>query len=258
MENKCTDGTIIQFLNGSHSFQGVWFEQQHPDHKGEPFWWRKFLAATSPLQPEPQRSAEQIIKKYPSLKITEGGNVLYKESDVIAAMHEFRNAPTGEKNKDYAELQEWIVLVQGTVNRLNLLRRQHDLDNLGDDGEVVSQIKTLEQLLSKVPKTPYASDAAGSPEITGRGFMKLLDGVLADKMREKVLYGEDAKNIMNEMWELLESADAAGRASGGEEIVFNKSDWENFKLRLGNRNYQGLINMEDLAEIMGELENKKK
>lgn len=44
--------------------------------------------------------------------------------------------------------------------------------------------------------------------------------------------------------------------SAGEEIVFNKSDWDNFKLRMGDRNYQGLINIEDFATIIGELEDK--
>lgn len=44
--------------------------------------------------------------------------------------------------------------------------------------------------------------------------------------------------------------------SAGEEIVFNKSDWDNFKSRLGDRSYQGLINIEDLVTITGELEDK--
>lgn len=37
-----TDGTIIQFLHGSHSFEGVWFGDKHPEKKGL-FWWRKEL-----------------------------------------------------------------------------------------------------------------------------------------------------------------------------------------------------------------------
>lgn len=36
------DGTIEQFLKGTHSFDGVWFGEKHPVHKGE-FWWREFL-----------------------------------------------------------------------------------------------------------------------------------------------------------------------------------------------------------------------
>lgn len=40
-------------------------------------------------------------------------------------------------------------------------------------------------------------------------------------------------------------------------IEFKKNDWDNFKLRMGNRCYQGLINIEDFATIIGELEDKK-
>ncbi len=37
-----TDGTIIQFLDGSHSYEGVWFGEKHPKRKGQ-FWWRSIL-----------------------------------------------------------------------------------------------------------------------------------------------------------------------------------------------------------------------
>lgn len=36
------DGTIFQFLNGSHSYEGVWFGENHPTRKGS-FWWRSVL-----------------------------------------------------------------------------------------------------------------------------------------------------------------------------------------------------------------------
>ena len=42
MKTAETDGTIIQFLHGSHSFDGVWFGEPHPIIKGQ-FWWRRFL-----------------------------------------------------------------------------------------------------------------------------------------------------------------------------------------------------------------------
>jgi hypothetical protein len=36
------DGTIIQFLCGTHSYQGVWFGKKHPNKEGV-FWWRIIL-----------------------------------------------------------------------------------------------------------------------------------------------------------------------------------------------------------------------
>jgi hypothetical protein len=36
------DGTIIQFLQGSHAYEGVWFGENHPIRKGK-FWWREVL-----------------------------------------------------------------------------------------------------------------------------------------------------------------------------------------------------------------------
>ena len=37
-----TDGTIIEFLNGSHSYDGVWFGDKHRTKEGV-YWWRKIL-----------------------------------------------------------------------------------------------------------------------------------------------------------------------------------------------------------------------
>jgi hypothetical protein len=36
------NGTIIQFLCGSHSYDGVWFGDNHPYREGN-FWWRSIL-----------------------------------------------------------------------------------------------------------------------------------------------------------------------------------------------------------------------
>jgi hypothetical protein len=36
------NGTIIQFLCGSHSYDGVWFGDKHPNREGF-FWWRSIL-----------------------------------------------------------------------------------------------------------------------------------------------------------------------------------------------------------------------
>lgn len=44
-----TDGTIYQFLSGSHSFQGVWFGEPHPDYPFQKLWWRKFLPKAKPV-----------------------------------------------------------------------------------------------------------------------------------------------------------------------------------------------------------------
>lgn len=42
-----------------------------------------------------------------------------------------------------------------------------------------------------------------------------------------------------------------------ETIVFNKKTWDDFKLMLGSRTYNGLINLEDLVEVTGKLEDKR-
>lgn len=38
------DGTIFQFLAGSHSYDGIWFSDSktHPQHKGS-YWWRSIM-----------------------------------------------------------------------------------------------------------------------------------------------------------------------------------------------------------------------
>lgn len=39
---KTADGTILQFLDGSHSYEGVWLGERHPTINGA-FWWRAVL-----------------------------------------------------------------------------------------------------------------------------------------------------------------------------------------------------------------------
>lgn len=38
------DGTIIEFLCGTNSYDGVWFGQKHPKLDGT-YWWRAVLKA---------------------------------------------------------------------------------------------------------------------------------------------------------------------------------------------------------------------
>ena len=56
MKTAETDGTIIEFLLGSHPYDGVWFGDQHPEKEGW-FWWRKALrdyaSHPSPMSAEP-------------------------------------------------------------------------------------------------------------------------------------------------------------------------------------------------------------
>lgn len=52
-----TDGTIIQFLCGSHSFEGVWFGEKHPNRIGK-FWWRKILKE----QDKKMYSEEEVLE----------------------------------------------------------------------------------------------------------------------------------------------------------------------------------------------------
>lgn len=42
LTNSYSDGTILQFINGSHSYEGVWFGDNHPTREGN-FWWRPIL-----------------------------------------------------------------------------------------------------------------------------------------------------------------------------------------------------------------------
>ena len=39
---KNEDGTIVEFLLGSRSYEGVWFGEEHPRLDGR-FWWRPIL-----------------------------------------------------------------------------------------------------------------------------------------------------------------------------------------------------------------------
>lgn len=66
-----TDGTIIEFLNGSHSYEGVWFGDKHRTKEGT-YWWRKILrdyVESSQLPPPvpdeaPKEWEEQATKDY--------------------------------------------------------------------------------------------------------------------------------------------------------------------------------------------------
>jgi hypothetical protein len=44
--------------------------------------------------------------------------------------------------------------------------------------------------------------------------------------------------------------------TAGDGVTFNKSDWEGAKQSIGNLNYQGLINIDDLVKIIARLEDK--
>jgi hypothetical protein len=50
------NGTIIQFLCGSHSYDGVWFGDKHPYREGN-FWWRSILQE----QDKNKYSEEEVI-----------------------------------------------------------------------------------------------------------------------------------------------------------------------------------------------------
>jgi hypothetical protein len=40
-------------------------------------------------------------------------------------------------------------------------------------------------------------------------------------------------------------------------VVFNKSDWDEAKLKIGDLNYQGLISIDGIVEILGEIEDRQ-
>ncbi len=73
------DGTIIQFLCGSHSYDGVWFGDKHPYREGN-FWWRSILKE---WQQERSYSEEDLKEAYFSAieSTGEGWNGEYAEGN---------------------------------------------------------------------------------------------------------------------------------------------------------------------------------
>lgn len=67
MDNQTKDGTIMQFLQGSHSFEGVWFGEPHPKYIGI-FWWRRYL-------PSPAHTEVTGINRLLKLLIAHGGTI---------------------------------------------------------------------------------------------------------------------------------------------------------------------------------------
>jgi len=56
-----TDGTIIEFLDGAKSYEGVWFGEKHPT-RGGTFWWRKILLDYHAQFQQPAVTSMQWIK----------------------------------------------------------------------------------------------------------------------------------------------------------------------------------------------------
>lgn len=56
-----TDGTIIQFLMGTHSFNGIWYGQKV---SGPSFWWRaelrKYLEETPSIPSQPVSEEDEL------------------------------------------------------------------------------------------------------------------------------------------------------------------------------------------------------
>lgn len=59
-----TDGTIIEFMQGSHSYDGIWFGEPHPILKGQ-FWWRtilrEYLSSGKFHHPVPDEAGEVYV-----------------------------------------------------------------------------------------------------------------------------------------------------------------------------------------------------
>ena len=77
MKTAETDGTIIEFLLGSHPYDGVWFGDQHPEKEGW-FWWRKALrdyaSHPSPMSAE---QVEELIAMIDKVKLDANFSVRY-------------------------------------------------------------------------------------------------------------------------------------------------------------------------------------
>ena len=79
-----TDGTIIEFMQGSHSYDGIWFGEPHPILKGQ-FWWRtilrEYLSSGKFHHPVPDeagevyvwetKNPEQDLFRHPIINLTE-------------------------------------------------------------------------------------------------------------------------------------------------------------------------------------------
>lgn len=103
MESKTadTDGTIIEFMQGSHSYDGIWFGEPHPILKGQ-FWWRtilrEYLSSGQFQHPVPDEAGEVYtrdkLKRALELQIEE------------CAQHTQRCAR--DKGQASFEMKEWI------------------------------------------------------------------------------------------------------------------------------------------------------
>lgn len=68
------NGNIIQFLCGSHSYDGVWFGDKPPTKKGF-FWWRSILKEwQQQQQDESKHSDEEMIELIQFLSMNEEFN----------------------------------------------------------------------------------------------------------------------------------------------------------------------------------------
>ena len=74
-----TDGTILEFLAGSHSYDGVWFGDLHPTLKGK-FWWRPILR---------EYFKEQIIKAFIASDDEPIDSQLYRDLSIADAKEYF-------------------------------------------------------------------------------------------------------------------------------------------------------------------------
>jgi hypothetical protein len=82
-----------------------------------------------------------------------------------------------------------------------------------------------------------------------------------DDVREWVRQINNKELMYSKLAEILcEKAGASRKGfdapTAGDSVTFDKSDWERAKQSIGNLNYQGLINIDDLVKIIAQLEDK--
>lgn len=89
-----TDGTIIEFLNGSHSYDGVWFGDKHRTKEGV-YWWRKIL----------RDYVEASQFKQPSAWISVEDSLPENENEVLVVHTEAGGVSIGFYSDD---LKRWV------------------------------------------------------------------------------------------------------------------------------------------------------
>ena len=171
MKTAETDGTIIEFLLGSHPYDGVWFGDQHPEKEGW-FWWRKALRDYA-SHPSPMSADDwQII-------------ALDEDGTQHQVKHENGSAFTG----NYQQCLSFYELVSGkspmSAEQVEELADKYASEEF--DKHSFSEFKGAENSLWENRKADFIAgyNAATTPSVKADGLetVKVLWSTLTDEQR---------------------------------------------------------------------------